>query len=67
MRMSFIINILVKRNNFFCAGPIDCDDHCHLAWLLRDNPQFLERIAFGQCANGTRFESLDPAGFTDCP
>ena len=51
----------------FCyADPIDCSD-CHLAWLIRYNRNLMQAVKSGYCSNGTRFESLDPNGFADCP
>ena len=64
-----------KKVNHFCFNlkqfakldPINCtDDPCHLAWLIRDNPNLLEYVKYGECSNGTRFEHLNPFGFEDC-
>lgn len=47
--------------------PIDCtDDPCHLAWLIRDNPNLLRYVKYGECSNGTLFENLNPFGFENC-
>ena len=43
---------------------IDCkNDPCHLAWLIRDNPNLLKVVGNGRCADGTRFEDIDPKTF----
>ncbi len=51
----------------YSTDPFDCSDHCHLAWLLRDNPRLLVSVYGAQCSNGTTFRALDPAGFKNCP
>ena len=43
---------------------IDCKtDPCHLAWLIRDNPNLLKVVGNGRCTDGTRFEDIDPKTF----
>ena len=47
---------------------IDCEsDPCHLAWLLRDNRQFLNALLQASCSNGSAFDQLDPTGYDGCP
>ena len=50
-----------------CADNFDCSDHCHLAWLIRDNPHLLVSVYGATCSNGTAFNALNPNGFTNCP
>ena len=51
-----------------CIDPFDCvSDFCHLAWLIRDNPDLLKAVTGGRCINGTKFKQLDPNGFNHCP
>ena len=52
--------LFLKIDPFDCAG-------CALSWLVRDNPNLLNRISGGRCANGTWFDDLDPASLVDCP
>lgn len=48
-------------------NPFDCvSDHCHMAWIIRDNRDLLPALRYGKCANGTEFERLDPNGYSDC-
>ena len=52
---------------FHILDPIDCEsNHCHMAWLIRDNRNLLPAVYLGQCSNGTAFEDLDPNGYNDC-
>ena len=47
--------------------PIDCTtDYCHMAWLIRDHPNYLSNVRYSGCSNGTRFEDLNPNGYNDC-
>jgi len=40
---------------------------CDLAWLIRDNPQFVNtNVMSGTCSNGTSFTNLNSMGFTSC-
>ena len=62
VRYSLFINFL-----FFILiepDPFECD--CNLAWLIRDNRNLLPVVHGAQCSNSTRFEQLDPSGFSDC-
>ena len=57
---------------FAQKDPFDCsEDHCHLAWIIRDEPELLEKIScqlgLPACSNGTLFRDLDPSAFADCP
>ena len=48
------------------GNPVNCD--CSVAWIIRDNPQFLPRVSEGYCANlGSPFEDLSPDQFANCP
>lgn len=47
---------------------VDCDsDHCHLAWLIRDNRHLINLLYDAKCSSGKEFEELDPNNFNDCP
>ncbi len=48
--------------------PFDCSEEsiCHLAWLIRDEPNLLSVVINGQCSNGTFFENLQISGFDNC-
>ena len=59
-------------NNFrliWSPDPFDCSgDPCHLAWVIRDNRDLLEKIKGDpRCSNGTLIANLDPKGFDQCP
>ena len=50
------------------SDPFDCKtDPCHLAWLLRDNRNYLDYIDGAACFNGTTFDQLIPNGIKNCP
>ena len=53
---------LINKFEFEPADSIECD--CHIAWLVRDHRDLLNRFfSFPSCSNGTAFFSLDPQGF----
>ena len=63
-------------NRFFCEDLINCEeDLCHLAWLIRDNPNLLVYLRatcdcmdlLPSCTNGTLLSKLNPNGFKHCP
>ena len=43
------------------VDPFDCSvkNQCGLAWLIRDNPQYLNSMWSAQCSNGTYFFKLN--------
>lgn len=49
-------------NVFFLKDPIDCSPRgiCSLAWLVRDNPNLLDRVWSATCSNGTYLYDLNP-------
>lgn len=53
----------------YSLDPFAClTDVCHLAWLLRDNRQFLQFIFNAKCDDsGQKFEDIDEGEFSDCP
>ena len=55
---------------YLLTDPLDCStDKCHLAWLIRDNPNLLKYVVDATCSNGTLFTDLKPADFDaqNCP
>lgn len=65
-----------KRTKLFCIAiypyefldAIDCHkDYCHLAWIIRDNRQFLPRLPAAACSNRTLLVDLNLEDFEDCP
>ncbi|XP_046650032.1 uncharacterized protein LOC124341131 [Daphnia pulicaria] len=48
------------------SNPVNCGD-CHLAWLIRDNPNLLSAVKSATCSDGTPFASLSPSIFSSCP
>jgi len=48
------------------SNPFNCSD-CHLAWLIRDNPNLKTVISGGVCSNGTAFSLLNANGYANCP
>ena len=63
LRRIKLINVSICK-----TGGIDCvTDHCHLAWLIRDNPHLLIAIDRPTCLDGRQFKDLDPKAFADCP
>nr|CAH0107179.1 unnamed protein product [Daphnia galeata] len=48
------------------SNPVNCGD-CHLAWLIRDNPNLLNAVEAATCSDGTPFSSLSPSIFSTCP
>ena len=57
--------------SYYLTDPFNCSNHCHLAWLLRNNRHLLEMIngvsGPPSCSNGTFFRDLKPERFWDCP
>ena len=50
--------------------PIDCLQHCHMAWIIRNNRHLLDAFVESSpptCSDDTSFDSLDPDGFDNCP
>jgi len=70
---SVLEGIAASNNNLtsyvdIAGSQIDCvTDICHLAWLVRDNPNLLNYVQNGVCNNGTTFKALLPEGFNSCP
>jgi hypothetical protein len=54
----------------FLTDAIDCDDLCHLAWIIRDNRHLLLAVDNdAPCSNGTWLSELSilPDDYYDCP
>ena len=77
------ISTLNLLNIVLLIDPFDCSkDPCHLAWIIRDNRQFLKFLKRDKnydecnedvnknyramCSNGTSFDDLDQNGFDHC-
>ena len=46
-------------------GTVNCDDPCHLTWIVREHQAFLNRTSSGKtCSDGNALESIDT---NDCP
>ena len=59
-------NVYITLRYAYYVDPFDFSDHCHLAWLIRDNWHLLQAVAEGaQCSNETYFSTLN--GFDNCP
>ena len=43
------------------------NSHCHLAWLIRDNPHLLKAVHEGHCSDGRTFDKLSADDYKDCP
>ena len=58
----FLFFKIAPSQNFDCST-----DPCHMAWLIKYNPQLLGRIYNGVCTDGTLFQNLNPANYASCP
>ena len=47
--------------------PIDCEDLCHLKWLIIDHRNLLKFVQSGRCSNGLALDYLGYNLFKDCP